>query len=581
MSDHRKRQRFTESVARVLFTHAPFTRMLFTGAPFTRTLFTRAPFTGAVAFTLLAALGCLSTPAGAQVAVKNQGYIPFSDAPINYRSNDLNDPVSQLQQKLDQGKATLVYEPEHGYLRSVLQLLQVPIDSQTLVFSKTSFQYPKISPEHPRALYFNDDIYVGSVHEGKAIEIVSFDPRQGAIFYLLDERKVEKPAFQRAELDCTQCHIAAGTRGIPGVLLRSVYPTTTGTLVPGTRALITDQESPWSERWGGWYVTGDLAGGTSRGNAVVEDNPSTPASDAAAPSATSTPTSVAGSAPSAASTTPRSVAASAPSAATKLTSLGKPFDSSAYLSPDSDVVAHLVLAHQTQMHNLITLTNYKTRLALYSQADHSGNAAPSTNAPPFANGAPSENGVPSAHAAPSANAAPSADAPPSTNAAPAEATLPEATRRQFERPAEQLLRYLLFANEAPLPGSSSKQRVGASSSFAKEFAARGPRDSKGRSLRDLDLTTRIFRYPCSYLVYSDSFAALPEPARTYVYHRLLEVLSGQDQSQDFARLTAADRQAVLEILLDTQHGLPQEWTDYAAAHHLRVAQQPDLSNHRG
>jgi hypothetical protein len=548
MSDHRKRQRSTESV----------TPALSTSVSFVRVSFTRALLTAAAAAGLLAALSCLSTPATAQVAVKNQGYIPFSDAPINYRSNDLSDPVSQLQQKLEQGKVSLVYEPEHGYLRSVLQLLQVPIDSQTLVFSKTSFQYPKISPEHPRALYFNDDIYVGSVHEGKAIEIVSFDPRQGAIFYLLDERKVEKPAFQRAELDCTQCHIAAGTRGIPGVLLRSVYPTTTGTLVPGTRALITDQESPWSERWGGWYVTGDLAGGTNMGNAVVEDKASAPASDAAlAPSATSTP----------AATGP--AATGTPLAATKLTTLGKPFDSSAYLSPDSDVVAHLVLAHQTQMHNLITLTNYKTRLALYSQAGHSANATPS------------ENVAPSAHPAPSANAAPSADAPPSTDAAPAEPTLPEATRRQFERPAEQLLRYLLFVNESPLPGSASKQRVGASSSFAKEFATRGPRDSKGRSLRDLDLITRIFRYPCSYLVYSDSFAALPEPAKTYVYHRLLEVLSGQDQSQDFARLTAADRQAVLEILLDTQHGLPQEWTDYAAAHHLRLAQQPNPSNHRG
>jgi hypothetical protein len=533
-----KRQPSTQSVTRALFTRMLLARAAFTRMLLSLVLFNRASFTRAVTVSLLAALACLSMPANAQVAVKNQGYIPFSDAPINYRSNDLSDPVSQLQQKLDQGKAILVYEPEHGYLRSVLQLLQVPIDSQTLVFSKTSFQYPKISPEHPRALYFNDDIYVGSVHEGKAIEIVSFDPRQGAIFYLLDERKVDKPAFQRAELDCTQCHIAAGTRGIPGVLLRSVYPTPTGTLVPGTRALITDQESPWSERWGGWYVTGDLAGGTNMGNTVVEDkqsSPASPASDASvARGAAGTPAPDAAVAPGATATP---VATGTPPAATKLTSLGKPFDASAYLSPDSDVVAHLVLAHQTQMHNLITLTNYKTRLALYSQADR--------------------------------------------DVAPADATLPEATRRQFERPAEQLLRYLLFANEAPLPGSANKQRVGATSSFAKEFAARGPRDSKGRSLRDLDLTTRIFRYPCSYLVYSDSFAALPEPAKTYVYHRLLEVLSGEDQSQDFARLTAADRQAVLEILLDTQHGLPQEWTAYAAAHHLRVAQQPDPSNHRG
>ncbi|HEY9137345.1 MAG TPA: hypothetical protein VIM67_03670, partial [Terriglobus sp.] len=150
----------------------------------------------------------------AQIAVKNQGYVPFSDAPINYRSDDLSDPVAKLQQRLDRGEATLTYEPEHGYLRSVLKELKIPVDSQTLVFSKTSFQYKKISPEHPRALYFNDDVYIGQVHEGKAIEVVSFDPMQGAIFYLLDEHKVDKPKFERAELDCTQCHIAAGTRGV-------------------------------------------------------------------------------------------------------------------------------------------------------------------------------------------------------------------------------------------------------------------------------------------------------------------------------------------------------------------------------
>jgi hypothetical protein len=442
----------------------------------------------------------------AQIAVRNQGYIPFSDAPINYRSNVLSDPVAKLQQQLDRGEAHLVYEPDHGYLRSVLKLLLIPIDSQTLVFSKTSFQYPKISPEHPRALYFNDDVYVGSVHEGKAIEVVSFDPMQGAIFYLLDEHKVERPGFQRAELDCTQCHIAAGTRGIPGVLLRSVYPTSMGTLVPGTKSLITDQESPWGERWGGWYVTGDLAGGSHMGNAIVPDRPNPDASDAASTSSSAN--------------------------LTKLPALGKAFDASAYLLPDSDVVAHLVLAHQTQMHNLITLTNYKTRLALSSQGQRAGEIATSAGTDP-----------------------------------------PEATRRQFERPAEQLLRYMLFSNEAPLPGEG-REHVGASSAFAREFAARGPRDSHGRSLRDFDLITRIFRYPCSYLIYSDSFDTLPEPAKSYVYHRLLEVLTGKDRSLDFGRLTAEDRRAVLGILLETKHGLPQEWQDYVIANHLSAAREP-------
>ncbi len=121
-------------------------------------------------------LGWAILRAHGQVAVRNQGYVPYSDAPINYRSEKLSDPVARLQRELDHGKKTLKYEPRHGYLKSVLKQLQVPVDSQTLVFSKSRFQYKKISPEHPRALYFNDDVYVGKVHDGKAIEIISFDP---------------------------------------------------------------------------------------------------------------------------------------------------------------------------------------------------------------------------------------------------------------------------------------------------------------------------------------------------------------------------------------------------------------------
>ena len=221
----------------------------------------RTPLFGAAWLLLaivVAVAGYASLPAQAQIAVRNQGYVPFSEPPINYRSHELSDPVALLQKRIDQGKAELVYDRDHGYLKSVLKLLKVPVDSQTLVFSKTSFQFSKISPEHPRALYYNDDVYVGSVHDGKTVEIVSFDPMQGAIFYLLDEQKVDKPVFQRAELDCTQCHIAAGTRGVPGVLLRSVYPTPAGGLAPGTPSFITDQKSPWKERWGGWYVSGAL-----------------------------------------------------------------------------------------------------------------------------------------------------------------------------------------------------------------------------------------------------------------------------------------------------------------------------------
>jgi len=450
-------------------------------------------------FSAALALAVAPNPATAQIAVRNQGYIPFSDAPINYRSNDLSDPVALLQKRLEQGKAKLEYAQDHGYLKSVLKLLDIPVDSQTLVFSKTSFQYPKISPEHPRALYFNDDVYVGSVHDGKAVEIVSFDPKQGAIFYLLDEHKADKPAFQRAELDCTQCHIAPATRGIPGVLLRSIYPTTTGAQVPTSRAFVTDQESPFEERWGGWYVTGGALGKAANlGNSAVD-------------------------------ATKVGAVASDTDAAKKLEPLPRRFDPAGYLTDSSDIVALLVLAHQTQMHNLITLTNYKTRIALHAE----GSQAKSVGS--------------------------SADAP-----------LSETARRQFERPAEQLLRYLLFVNEVPFPAGTDRQRLTTTSPFVRGFSARGPRDAQGRSLRDFDLASHIFRYPCSYLIYSDAFDALPEPAKGYVYHRLLEVLSGRDQSADFANLSAQDRRAVLEILLATKPGLPAEWQDYAKANQIRT-----------
>jgi hypothetical protein len=198
-------------------------------------------------------------------------------------------------------------------------------------------------------------------------------------------------------------------------------------------------------------------------------------------------------------------------------------------------VALLVLGHQTQMHNLITLTNYRTRLALYALAKQGGTGD-------------------------AAGAA-------SVDTLSATAPLPENTRQQFERPAEQLLRYLLFANETALPNLDPKQIV-AASQFAREFAARGPRDSKGRSLRDFDLHTRIFRYPCSYLIYSAAFDALPGPAKAYVYQRLLQILSGQDQSADFAALSASDRQAIFEILLETKPGLPPEWKTYATTNYV-------------
>jgi len=429
---------------------------------------------GAIAAGL--SIGMLSGGVHAQVAVRNQGYVPFSEAPINYRA-EVNDPVAQLQHRLDTGETTLEWEPKNGYLNSVLAHLHVPVSSQTLVFSKTSFQYKKISPETPRALYFNDDVYVGKVHNGKAIELVSFDSKQGAIFYLLDEPKADRPLFQRAELDCTTCHVAPGTRNVPGVLIRSIYPTPTGTQAGRTPSFFTGNQSPLSERFGGWYVTG-TTGVPHMGNAVSRDREHPEVLERQADA----------------------------------TDLSDRLDTSLYLTPHSDIVAQLVQAHQTQMHNLITLTNYRTRIALFEDAERNRETG-------LTETTPADNGT-----------------------------------SRFYAHAEELVRYLIFADEAPLGGP-----VTGTSGFTEEFAAIGPRDRQGRSLRDFDLHTRLFKYPVSYLIYTAAFDAMPEPARSYIYHRLFEILTGTDDSDEFSQFKTADRRAALEILRETKSGLPPEW----------------------
>ena len=119
---------------------------------------------------------------------------------------------------------------------------------------------------------------------------------------------------------------------------------------------------------------------------------------------------------------------------------------------------------------------------------------------------------------------------------------------------EPLVKYLLFSGEAVLT-----DRIQGTSGFAQEFAQRGPRDDKKRSLRDFDLRRRLFAYPCSYLIYSAEFDALPELMKEYVYRRMHEMLTGRDASEDFAHLTDADRTAILEILAATKPNLPANW----------------------
>jgi hypothetical protein len=119
---------------------------------------------------------------------------------------------------------------------------------------------------------------------------------------------------------------------------------------------------------------------------------------------------------------------------------------------------------------------------------------------------------------------------------------------------DAFLRYLLFTEEAPLTAP-----VAGHPDFARDFTALAVRDPQGRSFRDFDLRTRLFKYPCSYLIYSPAFDAIPEPMRGEIYRRLWDILHARDASPDFANLPAERRMAIRDILLATKKGLPEYW----------------------
>ena len=420
-------------------------------------------------------------PAAVAIAGLSGSYmLPVDHEAIQYTRGPVDDPVARLQQRIDKGQVKLQYDDEFGYLRSVLKELNVSTSSQVLVFSKTSFQAPKIAPRTPRALYFNDFVTVGFVRTGDVLEFAALDPKQGIMFYTLDQEHSSRPHFERRDV-CLQCHQSGATMGVPGLLVRSVTPDHTGMPVMSAGGSITDHRSPFKERWGGWYVTGTSGTQTHMGNAVLQN----PTDDERAPISEGT---------------------------SNVTDLNRYIDAGAWPTPHSDIVALMTLEHQTQMENLITRVGWETRMALYE------NAAINRSL-----GEPEDK-------------------------------LRESVEHRINSAVEDLLDYMLFRDEARLTAP-----VKGTSGFSEEFQKSGLRDSKGRSLRDFDLKTRMFRYPCSFLIYSEAFDSMPAPARDRVYQRLWDVLAGKDNNPRFAYLAPDDRKAILEILLATKKGLPEYW----------------------
>jgi hypothetical protein len=397
--------------------------------------------------------------------------------PIQYATAPDDNVVSGLRSRIAQGDIP-EHTRDHGYLKAVLKGLNVPVSSQTLVFSRTSLQRSRIGPKMPRAIYFNDDVTVGFCRQGDVLELAAADANLGTVFYTMDQNPKKGAKIERQTENCLICHGSSGNQGFPGHLFRSVSPNSSGDPVLSLGTKRVDHSTPFEDRWGGWFVTGTSGSQDHLGNQMVGGwpglDPKTPNSN--------------------------------------VVDLRPYFTVANYLSPHSDLVALMVLEHQGEAHNRIARANMLTRLALHEQDE--------------LNKALKE---------------------------PA-GTRSESITRRIHWACEPVVQYLLFHEEAKLTGP-----VAGTSDFAKEFAARGPFDANRRSLREFDLKTRMFRYPLSYTIYSKLFDGLHPEAKARVYLRLWEVLSGKDESKEFAHLSQEDRKAIREILHATKPGLPEYW----------------------
>lgn len=410
----------------------------------------------------------------------------FEKPPINYGSATSKDSVAGLWQRIQAGDAKLEYDSKLGWLPSLLEHLDIRPESQVLVFSKTSLQLHRISPRQPRAIYFNDDVYVGFCQNGDVLEIGATDPELGAVFYTMDQADTNATILaDRGQ--CLTCHATNRTHGVPGYLVRSVYPDFNGRPRSGSRSTVTDHTSEFQHRFGGWYVTGQHGEMRHLGNLIAADRSDPEKMDM--------------------------------EIGANITDLSEWFNVQPYMNPHSDLVALMMLEHQSQMHNLLARASMETRCANYHDA-----------------------GINAALERP-------------------KGTVSESTQRRMARAADDVLKYLLFIGEQPL-----SQPIQGNTNFATSFQARAKQhqqvDAKGRSLRDLDLQTRLFKYPCSYLIYSDAFWQLPSPMFDLIRSKLHTILTAPVPVAGFEELKAQDRANVLEILRDT---LPDLFRDLESA----------------
>lgn len=432
-----------------------------------RHLFRTTPAARRVAGRLLlpAALAFLMCPRPTATA---QGLPDYELPPINYSASTPSNRFSTLDLASPEAPAGSGRE----FVRWLLEQFDVPEASQVLVFSKTSLQRDLISPSNPRALYFSEDAYIGWV-PGGLVEIAVTDPNLGIVFYKLDPRDRPDRRLHR-DADCLSCHGGSMTRDWPGLMVRSVFTDPRGQPITAAGSTLVGHDTPFEERWGGWYVTGRHGNARHRGNVTAPDRGPNPRLDI--------------------------------EAGANVETLERFFDVSLYPSPGSDIVALMVLEHQVLIHNRLA----EGALRVRKWSDYQRRLQEELGEPVT-------------------------DMPTGT------------ALRVVNTETERIVEALLFCDEIVLPEGG----IHGTPDFIAAFSCNRRADPSGRSLKDFDLQTRLFRYRCSYMIHSDAFASLPRQLKRSVFRRLDDILTASRPPRRFAHLTAGERADIREILLAT------------------------------
>jgi hypothetical protein len=395
-------------------------------------------------------------------------YSNINEAPHFYLQRTLSDPFTRLKGEIESGAVALDQSSPKAFLKSLLEALKVPEESQVLVFSTTSLQLSLISPSNPRAIYFNEDVYVGFIPGGK-IEILSLDPELGGIFYIFPIPRMGEKLQPERSGRCMNCHSTADSRYIPGLVLQSVVPAPSGGSLDAFRKEETGHQVPYEQRFGGWYVTGQGSMTNHWANLIgrMRDGEVTK----------------------------------------QMIEPGQRFDFGKYLVPHSDLLAHLLLEHQAGFVNRVLEAAYRTRYLLHVSGGQ----------------------------------------------------LNVAQNRELDAQARDLVRYILFADEPPLPSEGLKGEP----TFKTAFLRNRRPASNGGSLKDFDLRQRLFKNRCSYMIYSPLFTALPPEIKRRVLRELASALRENDKA--YSHLASEEKERIRTILKDTSgeqmHAEMREWLE--------------------